>query len=446
MKKRILTALVLLVIASMMLFANGSAENTATAENSKELKGTLTIWSTLTQKERAQELENLGKKFEAENPGVTVEISVMPWSGALDKLMASIMAGNPPDIAVVGQGTPQTLAESGGLMELSSLVDKIGGADSFLGTSLSVLGSSTDGGVYAIPLYITPVVAYYRESYLEKAGFDKIPETWEEYYEMCKAVTDPANNIYGFGIPLGDHHGTKTIWSFLQGNGVDLVNVDANGNWFVDINDEDKAAMVEVYDYLYKLIRDCSPTGILSYTQANVRELVANGTIMSRIDTPEIYYNVKNMDPENISDVKYFRIPGRKTSKQYMGWVGFSVPTQGDTELASAFLEYAYSDDNMLDFYLSYPHAMFPAQKELFYAERYQANLPEELKPFVPDLAVDILSNSAAIALASGPFPFAGVIESKNMLGSGLTRMVTEGISATEAVEAVIKDIEALFR
>ena len=124
--------------------------------------------------------------------------------------------------------------------------------------------TSTDGGVYAVPLYITPVVAYYRESWVKEAGIEKLPETWEEYYELCKAVTDPSKNRYGFGIPLGEgNHAVKTIWSFLQGNGVNLVNVDAKGNWYVDIDAEDKAAMVETYNSLQNLLMMLSTSRFL---------------------------------------------------------------------------------------------------------------------------------------------------------------------------------------
>lgn len=445
MKKALMLFLVLFVSLAM-IFAGGKSEASSSSDGEQHFTGTLKIWSMLTQTERAAELEKLANDFAAMHPGLSVEISVMPWSGALDKLMAAIMAGNPPDVSVVGQGYPQTLSESGGLMELSGLIDKIGGPDQFLGTSLSVLGAGMDGGYYSIPLYITPVVAYYRESYLEEAGWTGgIPQTWEEYYEMCKAVTDPAKNRYGFGIPLADNSGTKTIWCFLQGNGVDLVNVDEDGNWYVDIDEEDREAMIETYDFLYRLIRDCSPEGTISYTQANVRELVASGIIMSRIDTPEIYYNVQAMDPEHMSDVKYFRVPPRKTADQYMGWVGFSIPSGGNTELGEAFLEYCYSGDTMIDFYRSYPHAMFPAVERLFHSEAYINSMPDELKDLVPDMALDILEHSSSIALSNGPFPFAGDIEKTTMLGNPLIRMLTEGISAEEAVDIVISDIEALF-
>ncbi|MEG1514961.1 MAG: extracellular solute-binding protein, partial [Clostridia bacterium] len=248
------TLLVALVLLLVMLLPSNSF---ATPQ-----EGHLEIWSMLTQVERADSFEKMARNYEAAHPGITINVTVMPWSGALDKLVAAIMAGNAPDITVVGNGYPQTLAGMGGLVELSEVVEKVGGTDAFLGTSLTVQGAY-ENGLYAMPLYVTPYVAYYRQSWLDKAGIESTPTTWEEYYEMCKAVTNPAENRYGFALPLGDLHGWKTIWSFLQCNGVDIVNVDEDGAWYVDMNDESRAAMIETYDYLYKLCKDCAPEGIV---------------------------------------------------------------------------------------------------------------------------------------------------------------------------------------
>ncbi|MDD3059127.1 MAG: extracellular solute-binding protein [Spirochaetia bacterium] len=444
MKRVIIVALVLMALGSAMLFAAGTQE-AAKQEPAAQLTGKLTIWSTLTQKERAVEFENLARAYEKDRPGVTVEITLMPWSGAMDKIMASIMAGNPPDIMVTGNGYPQTLSATGGLMELSSVVDQVGGKDAFLGTSLSVLGSAEDGGMYSVPLYVTPYVAYYRKSWLADAGITKLPTTWEEYYEMCKAVTDPANNRYGFGLPLGDLHGWKTVWSILQTQGVDLVKQNAKGDWIVDVSDEDYKAIVWTYDYLYKLVRDCSPAGIVSYTQANVRELVATGAIMSRIDTPEIYYNVKAMAPEAMDDVAFFEMPKAKQGGGGTGWVGLSIAEKGNKALASDYIKYIYTGERMVDFFASYPYAMFPAKAELFNSKSYQDKLPAELKGMVPEMALSILKDATGLTMANGPFPGAGEVESKSLLGNPLANMLIKGINANQAADQLIADLKALL-
>ena len=414
-------------------------------ESAPQLTGTLKIWSWLTQTERAQELEKLGKAYEAARPGVTVEITVAPWQGALDKVVAAIMAGNPPDLAMAGNGYPQALAGTGGLMEVSSLLNELGGTDAFLAASLA-LGDAEDGGTYSIPLYVTPYVAYYRQSWLDAAGITKLPATWEEYYTMCKAVTNPAQNRYGFGMPLSDLHGWKTVWTLLQSNQVDLVNRDAGGKWYVDMNAEKRAAAAEVYQYLYRLIKDCSPAGAAGYNQQNVRELVAQGVIMSRIDTPEIYYNVRAMDPDHLNDVKFFPFPGRKTTGSGLGWVAWTIPVKGNTALASDFLKFIHEGERMIPFYNSYPYAMFPGKKDLFASAQYRDNLPEEIRPLVPDMALQILNRSTGVGMANGPFPNAGEIESHSVLNDPLNNMLIKGISAEQAVDQLVEALEALLR
>jgi len=413
-------------------------------ETEEQPTGSIEFWSMLTQQERADALQKMADTYVQEHPGTDINITVMPWSGALDKIVAAIMAGNAPDLFTTGTGYPQTLAGTGGLLELSELVEEIGGKDAFLSTSLTVQGAFEDG-LYSIPLYITPYVAYYRQSWLDAANITKLPETWEEYYDMCKAVTDPANDRYGFAVPLGDLHGWKTIWSFLQANGVDLINVDENSNWYVDLNDETRAAAVEVYDYMYKLVKDCAPEGTISYTQTNVREMVAGGTVMSRIDTPEIYYTVQEVAPDSIDDVKYFKIPGRKKTGSGQGWVGLSVYKDGNTELAEDFIKYLFTGDTLVDFFLSYPYAMFPAKAELFNSENYREGLPDILQPMVPDMALYILSTSTSLGMVNGPFPGAGEFESRCILGNGLVKMLTENATAEEAVDYVVEELNNLM-
>lgn len=421
-----------------------SADTTSEKATEEAVTGTIELWSMLTQEERAAELQKLADTYVSEHPGTKINITIMPWSGAMDKIVAAIIAGNAPDVMVTGTGYPQSLAGTGGLLELSDLVEEIGGTDAFLSTSLRVQGAYEDG-LYSVPLYITPYVSYYRQSWLDEAGITKLPETWEEYYEMCKAVTDPGKDRYGFALPLGDLHGWKTIWSFLQSNGVDLINVDDNGEWYIDLDEEDRAAMIETYEYLYKLVKDCAPEGTVSYTQTNVREMVAGGTIMSRIDTPEIYYTMQSVAPEEIPDLSYFQIPGRKRTGSGQGWVGLSLSSKGNTTLAKDFVKYLFTGDTLVPFFLSYPFAMFPAKAELFENNDYRNGLPEELVNLVPDMALDILSTSSSLGMVNGPFPGAGEFESQCILGNGLVKMLSDGFTAEEAVDYIIGELENLL-
>ncbi len=404
----------------------------------------LELWSMLTQKERAVELENLAANYMKDHPGVTIKITTMPWAGALDKIIAATMAGNAPDLMTLGMGVPQTLSGMGALARMEDVIDAVGGQTAFIKNGLD-LGIDENGAFYALPLYITPYVAYYRQSWIDKAGITKLPATWEEYYALCKAVTNPAENRYGFGIPLGDLHAWKTIWTFLQANNVDLVNRNASGEWFVDLDAAARARAVETYDFLYKLVKDCAPEGTVTYTQTNVREMVANGSIMSRIDTPEIYYNVRQIAPDAIGDVSYFECPPRVKTGSGMGGVALGVAAKGNVDLAKDFLKYMYSGETMAPFFVSYAHAMFPAKNDMFASAAYQNGLPPELKKMVPDLALKILSTSTGLVMANGPFPGSGEFEAQSVLGNALVRMLTSNYSAEQAVDYVVAELENMM-
>jgi ABC-type glycerol-3-phosphate transport system substrate-binding protein len=432
---------VFMFLGVLPLFAGGETQKQPAA---KSKTGSITLWSTMTQTERAKTFDDLARAYEKENPGVTVKVEVMPWDGTMDKVMASIMAKNPPEITVQGSGWPQTLAGTGGLLEVSGLIDELGGKDQFLKMSLDL--GRYENGLYAIPLYVTPYITMYRKSYLQQAGITKLPATWEEFYDMCKAVTKPAQNIYGFGAPMTDVHSWKTIWVFLQSNNVNLVSMDANGNWRVDVNPEDRTAIIEVYDYLYKLIRDCSPAGLIGYNNTNIQELVTKGTIMSRIDTPEIYYDIRALkDDTALNDISYFSFPGRKRVGSGTGAVTLGILKDGNVDLAKDYIKWLYTGDRMVDFYASYPYAMFPVKTAMYHSADYKAKLPPELQPMMPDMALEILSHATPLMMTNGPFPFAGEVESRKIFANPLINMFTKGITAAQAADELVAEVRALL-
>jgi multiple sugar transport system substrate-binding protein len=55
-----------------------------------------------------------------------------------------------------------------------------------------------DGNAYSISWYMGPNVMYYNKKYLEQIGWNpaKPPETYSEYYDFAKKITNPAQNRY----------------------------------------------------------------------------------------------------------------------------------------------------------------------------------------------------------------------------------------------------------
>jgi ABC-type glycerol-3-phosphate transport system substrate-binding protein len=445
MKKTMRTARCLLgLVLCVTLALSGCSKKAAAPTPGAALSGTLTIWSTMSQPERVKAFQDLADAYTAQNPNVKVTIEIMPWTGTMDKVMAGHMAGNPPDITIMGSGWAQTLGAAGAIEDVSGLLKDMGGQDSFL--SMSVDMGRYEDGIYAIPLYVTPYITLYRKSYLAETGLTHTPTTWEEFYDMAVKMTDKSKNRYGFGAPMADVHSWKTIWVFLQSNDVSLVDY-KNGEWVLDVDATEHAAIVEVYDYLYKLFRDASPAGMIGYTQEQVRELVAQGTLATRIDTPEIYYDLKSKgDAAGFADVAYFSFPGRKRIGSGTGAVNVGITTKGNVALAEDFVKFIYTGDRMVDFYASYPYAMFPVKNAMYASADYREKLPDELKPMLPDLALEILSHATPLMQDNGPFPYAGEVESRSIFAVPLANMFTKGITATQAADEMIAEIGALMK
>ncbi|MDR0562868.1 MAG: sugar ABC transporter substrate-binding protein [Spirochaetaceae bacterium] len=438
---------VLISILAMALAASslGSCSKTDAAKVGGKKAGSLTIWSAMSQPERVKSFQDIADAYMKENPDVKITIEVMPWAGTLDKLVAAHLAGNPPDICVMGSGWAQTLAATGALVETTPLINECGGEEAFLKMSLDM--GAYENGYYGIPLYVAPVFVVYRKSYLEEAGITTLPATWEEFYAMCVQLTDKDSNRYGFGQVMGGPQSGIAIWTFLQSNDVNMVNIDQNGTWYVDVDAEARTRLVETYNYLYRLLRDTAPDGVISYSQEQVRELIANGTILSRLDTPEIFYDFKtkgNMSAFN--DVGYFPFPAKKRAGSGTGGTNLGITAKGNTTLASDYIKWIYEGDRMVDFYISYPYAMFPVKNEMYKSADYRAKLPEELKPLLPDMALEILNHAAFLMSANGPFPYAGEVETRLLLAKPIAEMVTRKITAEQAVDNLLKDLESLIR
>jgi multiple sugar transport system substrate-binding protein len=71
----------------------------------------------------------------------------------------------------------------------------------------SIKGASIGGKVYGFPTEVNAYGLFYNKRLLKEAGFDNPPKTWDELYDMAKALTkkDASGNIVqqGFGFVRG---------------------------------------------------------------------------------------------------------------------------------------------------------------------------------------------------------------------------------------------------
>lgn len=145
----------------------------------------------------AGEFRALMDTFEAENPGITVELLSGPYSSTRDQIVAGAATGTMADVVGLDGAWVSDFVKQGALTNLSDLMSEAGYDDSELAAQVQ-LGGST----YMIPVvnFVYPV--FVNLDLMEQAGITNPPTTRTEFSEAATQMTNAENNVYGWVLPL----------------------------------------------------------------------------------------------------------------------------------------------------------------------------------------------------------------------------------------------------
>lgn len=165
----------ILVLVLCLLASAGSAVNVAAEE-------VLTVWAWST---AAFGLQDLVPAFEAENPGVKVDVQEIAWEEMHKKLLTVLAAGvGAPDVTAIEGNLAQQYVN--GLMDVTDRLEPY-----FDVINECKLGEAqVEGRIYAIPWDTGPVGIYYRTDVFEEAGITEFPATWDEFRELGKQLSN----------------------------------------------------------------------------------------------------------------------------------------------------------------------------------------------------------------------------------------------------------------
>ncbi|MHB9856747.1 extracellular solute-binding protein [Streptomyces sp. YIM S03343] len=215
------TAVVLVLAACGRGEDSGSSAPSATVPSGK-VTGTVTLWAQGTEGEKLPELL---KGFEAENPGVKVKVTAIPWGDAHAKYQAAIAGGTTPDVAQMGTTWMADFADS--FQSVGSAIDT---SDIFPDAKAPAVVKGTAVGV---PWYLDTRVIYYRTDLAKKAGYSSPPKTWDEFKAMAKAMQTKAGAKWGIALPPGGGGTFESILPFAFSGGASLMN-SAGSKWTLD--------------------------------------------------------------------------------------------------------------------------------------------------------------------------------------------------------------------
>ena len=186
---------------------------------------------------------NFVEKFEAENPGVKLNLEVVSWNDVYTVVSTRISNNNAPDILNIDVFADY--AAEGLLEPVSDYCPEELYGDFF---PQFIAQSVLDDTVWAVPDLASARALYYNVDLLTEAGVEKVPETWAELEDACQAIVDfYGGDVYPWGVDMTTDEGQAAFAYYVWGNNGGFV--DEEGNWTVNSD-----ANVEAVNYAIGLV------------------------------------------------------------------------------------------------------------------------------------------------------------------------------------------------
>lgn len=145
----------------------------------------------------ADALRGLMDEFEADNPGIKVELLSGPYASTKEQLFAGAAAGTMSDVVGLDGAWISDFAKQGALADLSTPMDDAGYDDSQLAAQIEL-----DGSTYMIPVINFVYPMFTNDALLAEAGIDSPPSTRSEFEAAANALNDLDSTTSGWVLPL----------------------------------------------------------------------------------------------------------------------------------------------------------------------------------------------------------------------------------------------------
>lgn len=421
--------------------SDSGAEDALPTDPNAALTGEITMWSSFTQGPRAEWMERMADKFEAEHPGVKINIELFSWDEFNTKWTTGLAAGQVPDISTAQPNQVVDMINADALVPLNDVIDSIG-RDRFYEPSL-LEGASGDQN-YSMPNYSHAQVMWYRKDILEEKGIP-VPTTWEELEAACAKIGKSAD-LYPLAVPMGtnDMLATRYVNFYVRSMGETLLKDNGHANL-------DSEAAAEALRYWADMYKKYSPEGAINYKILDNAKLFYQGKTVFDFnsgfhisgtlkDRPDLDGKIAAapMPRHDSSDPAVY--PGEVSNIAMVLWEASDAKPA-----AKAFLASLYETDEYINYLHSIPGGMLPALKDIREKEKYKDDptiqkYADSIKAIEDQVAI-----GSAIGMENGPTVQAGILTSQGVTERALQSVVLENVSPAEAGAAASQELDKLF-
>lgn len=228
MKKtsKILAATSLLILSAAPMFAT-SADASALRTASPNGRQVIQFWDFWGSPQHAPIIAHIVNAFNDSQKKYFVQASYLPWGAIWTKELASVAAGNPPDVVIQDITSVQIRAKNRQAVNLTPFLKKDNIMREFLPQLVKAV--TYKGAAYGIPFNTDTRFLYYNKTLFKEAGLNpnKPPVTWAQLNHDAQVITNhfKKGNTYsviGF-YPLWGQFGAAN-WMINADGGRNFIN------------------------------------------------------------------------------------------------------------------------------------------------------------------------------------------------------------------------------
>jgi len=231
-------------------------------------------------------LQGVIAAWEAENPGVRVRWTDVPWSAVERKLLAAVFARTAPDLVNLNPPFAANLASKGGLLDLAPWLPASAPA-SFL-PSIWQAGRQ-DGAQFALPWYLTARINMVNSQLLQRAGYSAPPQRWQQLPAYAEAVRRRTGR-YALFMTVVPDDSAELLETFVQ-MGVQLL----DGRRQAAFNTAAGRRAFAFWTDLYR--RGLLPREVVSQGFRRAIELYQSGDLAQVATGPDFLRNLQTNAP-----------------------------------------------------------------------------------------------------------------------------------------------------
>ena len=357
-------------------------------------------------------------RFEAENPGIKIEVTTIPYPEYQQRLLTAVQGGNAPDVSTLDQIWVAAFAEAGAIADLTEMAAAGGiSEDQFFPGAWA--SANYKDRLWGLPFNVDVwQFSFYNKALTNEAGVDPASMVaWEGLKTAAEKLTDPAAGRFGVG--LFGHKGEDTVVvldSFIFSNGGRVL----NGDGSCALNAPES---IEALEYLQSLV-EYAPQGILNASSGDMRELFLNGSLAVEF-WPALEQPTLQKSALDWGFVAGTAPAGKTPVGTFGGWNLAIFEQSEHKEAAGKFIEFLVREDVNADVV-----DLIPANKaaaETFLHENRVG----------PDIILEHLNNAA-------PRPLSPRYLEVSEIQVKLAQDVYSGVDVKEAADRACQAIDAL--